>query len=124
MKIAFLLVVLAIGTAPLTAATPAKAEGEVGLGEKLRLGSIQVRPLRVVEDSRCPKDVACSSPNRVVVRTELRGPNSLKTRDFHIGDIREVEGAGSLLLADVSPSPTADAPIDPKAYRFTYQVSR
>ena len=121
MRLAFLLLGLAIGTAPVTASNPDQVKGEVGLGEKLRLGPVHVRPIAVVEDSRCPADVTCDSPNRIVVRTEIRGPTSSKTRNFEVGFTREVEGAGGLMLAAVSPSPTADGAIAPTAYRFTYQ---
>ena len=122
MKIGLLIFVLALGTTPSAASSPSQNKGEVGLGEKLKLGAIQVRPLSVIEDSRCPADVKCSSANRIVVRTEVRGPKSVKTRDFEIGYTREIEGAGGLMLAEVSPSPTVDAMIAPAAYRFTYLV--
>lgn len=124
MKTAVLLSVLFLGTAPLTATPPAQTSGEIGLGQKLRLGPIQVRPLTVVEDSRCPKSVKCDRPNRIVVRTEVRGPRSTKTRDFEIGFTREVEGAGGVMLAAVSPTPPVDATIAPTDYRFTYMLSR
>lgn len=122
MKIAILLCALTIGTVSLAASPPAEPKGDVGLGEKLRLGSIRIRPLSVVEDSRCPVEVKCGRPNRIVVRTEVRGPTSTKTRNFELGETREVEGAGGLMLAAVSPSPLADATIPSAAYRFTYQI--
>ena len=122
MKIAILICALTIGIVPLVASPRAEAKGEVSLGEKLQLGSVRIRPLSVVEDSRCPIEVQCGGLNRIIVRTEIRGPESTKIRNFEIGQIREVEGAGGLMLAAVSPSPPADTTIASAAYRFTYQV--
>ena len=120
MKVALLLASLAFGAIPASASEPDSVSGEVALGEKLWLGSIQVRPLRVIEDRRCPTDATCPAPHRIIVRTEVRGPSTNKVRDFEIGHIRQVEQGSSLILAAVTPAPAAGTKIEPAAYRFTF----
>lgn len=124
MKVALLFALLALGTIPASATEPDSISGEVALGEKLWLGSVQVRPLRVIEDKRCPTDATCPAPHRIIVRTEVRGPSTNKVRDFEIGHIRQVEQGSSLILAAVTPAPAAGTTIEPAAYRFTYELMR
>lgn len=124
MKPALFLALLALSAIPAGASEADSISGEGALGEKLQLGTLQVRPLRVIEDQRCPAGVACSSPDRIIVRTEIRGRSTNKVRDFEIGHIRQVEESGSLVLVAVTPSPAAGATIDPAAYRFSYEFTR
>ena len=124
MRRATWLMAILLTASPLMASSPATTQGEIGLGKKLRLGAVSVRPLSIVEDSRCSEGAKCGKANRIVVRTEVRGPSSTKTRDFEIGQTREVEGVGGLMLAAVSPRPLADAAVAPADYRFVYQLSQ
>ena len=124
MKAALLFALLALGAIPASASEPDNISGEVALGEKLLLGSVQVRPLRVIEDKRCPTDATCHGSHRIIVRTEIRGQSTNKVRDFEIGQIRQVEQSSSLALAAVTPAPAAGKKIDPAGYRFTYKLTR
>ncbi len=124
MKASLLLALLVLGAIPASASETDSMRGEVALGEKLQLGSVQVRPLRVIEDKRCPTDATCPGPQRIIVRTEVRGQSTNKVRDFEIGHIRQVEQGSSLTLAAVTPGPAAGKAIEPAAYRFTYELIR
>lgn len=124
MKPALLLALLAFGAIPASASESDSIRGEVALGEKLKLGPIQVRPLQVIEDQRCPPGATCPGPNRIIVRTEIRGRSTNKVRDFEIGHIRQVEQGSSLILVAVTPDPAADKTIESSAYRFTYKLMR
>ena len=124
MKAALFLALLALGAMPASASEPDSISGEVALGEKLLLGSIQVRPLRVIEDKRCPTEATCRGPHRIIVRTEIRGQSTNKVRDFEIGHIRQVEQGSSLTLAAVTPAPAAGKTIESAAYRFTFEFMR
>jgi hypothetical protein len=124
MKVALLLASLALGTVSASATEPESISGEVALGEKLQLGSIRIRPLRVIEDKRCPTDATCPGPHRIIVRTEVRGRSTNKVRDFEIGQIRQVERSSSLMLAAVTPPPATGTSIEPASYRFTYEFMR
>jgi hypothetical protein len=43
------------------------------LNEEVRIGDLRVRPLEVVEDSRCPPDVTCVWAGRIRVRVAVSG---------------------------------------------------
>lgn len=44
-----------------------------GLGGTARLGNVEVRPLAIVEDSRCPRDVLCAWAGRARLRATITG---------------------------------------------------
>ena len=98
---------------------PAQAEGPVGLGHAGYANGLRVRPIAVIEDSRCPINALCVWAGRVVVRTEVIGGGWRQTRDLEIGKPQQIAD-GSLTLVSVQPSKQADVPIDPRSYRFTY----
>lgn len=95
-----------------TSATPGL--GQVGLVEGLR-----VRPLQVLEDSRCPINAICVWAGRLVVRTEIRGGNWRQTHDLELRKPQPIAD-GQLTLVEAEPSKMADQPIDPRDYRFTF----
>lgn len=82
-------------------------------------GGLRVRPLEVVEDSRCPQNARCVWAGRLRVRVNVE----------HVGE-REVildEGAvetphGSFSLVAVSPGPWTDWPESQRPpYRFGFR---
>ena len=104
---------LAACVTPGTSATPGL--GQVGLVDGLR-----IRPLQVVEDSRCPINAICVWAGRLVVRTEIRGGNWRETRDLELRKPQPIAD-GQLTLVEVAPGKMADQPTDPRDYRFTFQ---
>ncbi len=77
------------------------------IGEEVRLGVIRIRPLELIEDSRCPLDVTCVWAGRVRLRVavstvgeQVMGQNQ---------PIRVAEGQ-SLRLVAVAPPPWRDPP--------------
>ena len=86
-----------------------------GLNETADLGDgLTVRPLAVVEDSRCPVDVTCVWAGRLRLRVNISGSDTELTL-----------GApdGAVVLAAVTPPPIAHWPANtPKpAYRFGFR---
>lgn len=65
----------------LAACAPAERPGNASangvvtarLGETVRLGGLRVRPIAVVEDSRCPRDVTCVWAGRLRLRVAISG---------------------------------------------------
>src|SRR5688500_7147509 len=90
------------------------------LGELAVLDGIGVRPLAVVEDSRCPANVQCVWAGRVRIRAEVSGDG---IRELTLGEPLSVSG-GSLTLVDVRPSKRAPEAIAPRAYQFTFRFQR
>jgi len=80
---------------------------------------IRVRPLSVVEDSRCPANVQCVWAGRLVVRSEVIGGSWRRTLDLELGKPQHVAD-GALTLVAAIPHKEAGAVTDPRAYRFTF----
>lgn len=79
---------------------PGHAYGE--LNETIRLGELSVKPLEVIEDSRCPVDVDCVWSGRLVMRAEVSGVSGPAT----ISSLEPfaLPGGGTLVLASVWPN--------------------
>ncbi len=95
---------------------PGVAYGEVN--EEIRVGNLSVRPLAVVEDSRCPSNVACVWAGRVVLRVSVSGMNGPTT----ISSIEPLAlpGGGTLVLESVWPPRVhGEPPAGP--YRFGFR---
>ena len=119
---------IALGIAVLVASPPAPGaaarEASVGLGETARLGRVTVRPIEVVEDSRCPADVLCIWAGRLRMRVAISG-----VREEAVLTLREpyrVPGRGTLTLVSVAPDRWRSTPppgTDP-AWRFGFRLER
>lgn len=83
---------------------PADVPGHAygGLNETIRLGDLTVKPLDVIEDSRCPVDVDCVWSGRLVMRAEVSGvggPTTISSLEPFA-----LPGGGTLVLASVWPN--------------------
>ena len=72
-----------------------------GLNQDIRVGDLTVRPLRVIEDNRCPIDVACIWAGRVVLRVRISGIAGVRVIDT-TAPLALPQG-GALVLEDVWP---------------------
>ena len=90
------------------------------LGEIANLVGITVRPLEVIEDSRCPSSVQCVWAGRVRIRADVNGT---ETRELTLGDPTAVSG-GTLTLVDVRPGKRAPGTIPSRDYQFTFTFQR
>jgi len=98
---------------------PANAGPTAGIGQLAFTNGIRVRPLQVLEDSRCPANVQCVWAGRLVVRSDVMGGSWHRTLDLELGKGQQVAD-GTLTLVDARPPKQAGAEIDPRAYRFTF----
>lgn len=99
------------------------AQGVVvaAIGETADLGGgLTVRPLAVIEDSRCPNNVTCIWAGRLRLRANVSGEDV----ELTFGEAL-VTAHGSLMLAAVSPGPWAEWPTtelgEKPAYRFGFR---
>ena len=90
------------------------------LNEVANLDGLTVRPLAVLEDSRCPAQVQCVWAGRVRIRAEVSGNGN---RELTLGEPLAVS-SGALTLVDVRPSKRAAEAIAPRAYQFTFRFQR
>ena len=77
------------------------------LGEEVRLGDIRIRPLELLEDSRCPLDVTCVWAGRVRLRVAIStvGEQVMgQNQPIHVSEGR------SLRLVAVAPPPWRNPP--------------
>ena len=90
-----------------------------GLNETIRLGDLTIKPLEVIEDSRCPVDVDCVWSGRLVMRAEVSGVSGLAT----ISSLEPfaLPGGGTLVLASVWPPNYHQdrGPREPNRFGFT-----
>ena len=70
------------------------------LNEVANLDGLTVRPIAVIEDSRCPASVQCVWAGRVRISAEVGGEG---TRELTLGESLTLSG-GTLTLVDVRPS--------------------
>ena len=92
----------------------------VGIGGTADLGGgLIVRPLEVLEDSRCPQNARCVWAGRLRLRIAVDGVGNVEVID----DREAVQTArGAFALVAVSPGPWTDWPEDQRPpYRFGFR---
>ena len=110
---------LTIALAACATAPPAIDNPTAALGQVAYANGLKVRPLNVIEDSRCPINAVCVWAGRIVVRTEIRGGSWRQIRNLELGKSQPIAD-GALTLIEVVPARVAGAKTDPRAYRFTF----
>lgn len=89
----------------------------VGIGETADLGGgLNVRPIEVIEDSRCPADVTCVWAGRLRVRATVSGAE----RELTLGEPFATP-MGAIVLAVASPGAWSEWPVRKPAYRFGFR---
>ena len=104
---------------------PFRVPGTVAarLGEAVQIGDVRVRPLEVLEDSRCPLDVTCVWDGRIRVRVAVGGAGEPV---MELNQPVPVPGGAHLTLVAVAPLNWAHPPagVDPNApKRFAFRLS-
>ena len=93
------------------------------LNEVANLDGLTVRPVAVLEDSRCPASVQCVWAGRLVVRTMTNAGAGEDVLDLTLGEPHKMN-VGYLTLVDVRPSKRTPEPIPPREYQFTFTFQR
>ncbi len=86
------------------------------LGEEVSVGNLRVRPLAILEDTRCPIDLDCMHGGRIRVRVAVSGVGETEMDLFRI---LPITGGDPLRLVAVAPPRWHSPPpgIDPNAAR-------
>jgi hypothetical protein len=123
---------LALGAALIgCATTPSYSEEEprdgnvtVALGGHARFGRVDLVPLRIEEDSRCPLGVECIWAGTVRVAVSIAdGPEILAHPiTMTLGEPLAIEGGGGVVIVAVCPYPRHPDAIPKDAYRFTFAL--
>lgn len=112
----------ALALAACTTVPPPNTGPTAGLNQVATVDGLRIRPIEVVEDSRCPAQVQCVWAGRLIVRARMNGDGWTQVRDFELGAFQAVDRYRVTLISAEPPKATP-APIDPNAYRFTFAVS-
>lgn len=109
----------------LTACTSVVAArpGPAGFGQVTAVAGLQVRPLALIEDSRCPASVQCVWAGQVRIRAEIMSRSGREVREMTLGKPIAING-GNLTLVDASPPKSAPGTTDSRQHRFTFRFER
>ncbi len=101
------------------------ASATVGFGGQAMLNGLRIRPMAVIEDSRCPVNVRCVWAGRLILAVEIGQPGggpALRT-NMILGQPLAVAG-GTLTLVDAAPPKLVGAQGNPPASQFTFELRR
>lgn len=126
---AALLISLAAGCVPADERVSAPAQPAwatfARLGEEVRVGGVRVRPLRVVEDSRCPLSVQCVQAGTVRLAVRLGTGGAARETVLRLREPEPLGGGRILWLVGACPFPRdAGPPLEAAAYRFQLAAGR
>ena len=99
----------------------ASASPTAGFGHIAQTAGPRVRPLSLLEDSRCPINARCVWAGQVRILAEI-GRDRVR-REMTLGAPIAVAG-GTLTLVAAAPGRLAGAQPKPQPYRFTFEFSR
>jgi hypothetical protein len=108
----------AAGCATAGPVAPAQGTSTARLGQEVRLGGLSVRPLRVMEDSRCPASVQCIQAGTVRLAVRLRQAGRTRETVLRLGAAEPLGNGRFLGLAAACPYPGRPGPIPARSYRF------
>ncbi|TSC68295.1 MAG: hypothetical protein G01um101456_697 [Parcubacteria group bacterium Gr01-1014_56] len=106
-----------------TPTTPTQVTVEAQIGKSATALGVDILPLEVVEDSRCPVDVQCVWAGRVSVSVRIHSAMGESTMTFTPGTPVTTE-AQTITLLDVKPSPYAGVTIKQSQYVFIFQIEK
>ena len=94
------------------------------LGQEVRIGDIAIRPLQVLEDSRCPTDVDCVWAGRIRVKVAVSGVGE-PVMELDQQGVTLRNGVRLLLVAVAPPRWNTVPPgVDPEApMRFGFRLT-
>ena len=94
----------------------------LALGQTADFGPVDLTPLAVDEDSRCPRAVQCIWAGAVRLKVLVEPAGADHAVFATLGQPLGVDG-GTLLLEQVSPGRMSTAPIPPSHYSFTLRYT-
>ena len=115
---------IALALAACATVPPASARPTAGLGQSARISDVAVRPISLIEDSRCPARVQCIWAGRVRILAQISAHGKRATRrEMILGEPIAID-QGKLMLIAAEPAKIAPGSTNPRAYRFTFRIDR
>lgn len=120
-----ILPLIALALAACVTVSPGQASPTAGFGQVAIVDGIRVRPLSVIEDSRCPASVQCvwAGQVRLLVEIDAPGGGEQQRRELTMGQPVSLYG-GRLTLSGVQPPKGIPGAIEDQRYRFTFRFER
>jgi hypothetical protein len=118
-------VALALAACAKTPPVPIPPGPTAALGQAAEVNGLRLRPLEVLEDSRCPARVQCvwAGQVRLLVAVGSPGGGEISRHELTQGKPLIVHG-GALTLVNVEPPKGTMGSMEREAYRFTFIYSR
>ena len=99
---------------------PAKSDGiDVAFGQTAYVDGPKIRPIKLIEDSRCPMNARCVWAGRVVVDVTLTQAGRTTRTNLILGEPQALEN-GSVMLDSVEPGKMAGSGQPPLDYRLHF----
>lgn len=106
-----------------TGSTDREISLQAAVGQTISGLDVQITPIEIVEDSRCPSDVQCIQAGTVRVRTLISSGLGTSTMVLTLAQPITTEAEAVTLVA-VAPTPLSSKTISAKDYRFTFKVNK
>lgn len=101
---------------------PQQGRVTLGVGQRAKIGDLEIVFNKFIQDSRCPVDVVCIQAGAVTVNvTFTQGPHS-ETRNMPSDEIPYKFEDYQISIVDVSPPRKSTQEIDFKDYKITFKV--
>lgn len=103
--------------------TPDKIVATLKLNEKRTIGGTTIEVSKVLEDSRCAKDVQCVWAGQVRIEVKLNTPSGNSTTTLMPGKFVTTETL-KITLEDVTPYPISTRRTEDSEYRFRLLIEK
>lgn len=94
----------------------------LSIGESKTIAGIEITPLKIVEDSRCPIGVQCIQAGKVRVEVKTKVATIENTHTITIGE-PIITDNGTITLVSVTPIPVSGVEVKTTDYRLTFNVT-
>lgn len=94
----------------------------VRLGQTAYVEGPKIKPVEVIEDSRCPMNARCVWAGQVRLRALWVRPSGSQEIELTLGEPTPLAD-GELTLTSVRPDRSTDRMIAPKDYRFSFSFA-
>jgi len=94
----------------------------LGVGQKGKVGDVEITFNTVVQDSRCAVDVQCIQAGSVTVSALLSYNSLMSTQDISSSAAPVAFGDRSISIVNVAPVKMSKTTILPNAYQITFRV--
>jgi hypothetical protein len=106
-----------------TTPAPSKTTVETSIGKSVHTLDIDILPLEVTQDSRCPQGVECIWAGTVTLKTSVHSASGTNTIVLTLGTPASVAGK-KITLNSVAPVAKQSVKLSPAEYLFAFEVSK